>query len=521
MESLGCIKHAARRGLAVSAQRAASASAADVASMYPSYLSRGPVTEIDTLPNGLRVASEGGHGDTATVGVWIDSGSRYETAANNGVAHFLEHLTFKGTTKRTQHQLEVEIENMGGHLNAYTSREQTVYYAKVFKHDVDQAVEVLADILLHSKLDEGAINRERDVILREMQEVQSQTEEVIFDCLHETAYAQSGLGFTILGPKENIRGLQRDDLMEYITTHYTGPRMVVAGAGAIEQSELVDIAGRHFGGLAKDPPPGFMVPEDSAVFTSSEQRYADAAMPQAHIAVAFEAAGWTSEHAWNLMVLQTMVGMWDRKAGGGGAASTLGKACAEKNLCHSFMSFNTCYQDSGLFGLYAVAEPETIPDMMEATMASFANLYLSATAEEVECVAGSFPYPFPLFSSIFRPPRSPSFRPSGRPAVCSPPPPSPARQVREVAAQDDDDAAARWKLSRVRGNRSPRARLQPPDHAAGIYCENRSSRSRVGAPDGSYIPAGKERRAHRDWADRQLAAAGMVQLLRQVSCWRR
>ena len=119
------------------------------------------------------------HGETATVGVWIDAGSRYETASNNGAAHFLEHMAFKGTKNRTQQQLEVEIENMGGHLNAYTSREQTVYYAKVFKNDVPKAMEILSDILLNSKLDEAAITRERDVILREMEEVNKQYEEVI------------------------------------------------------------------------------------------------------------------------------------------------------------------------------------------------------------------------------------------------------------------------------------------------------------------------------------------------------
>ena len=130
----------------------------------------------------MRVASETVVGsETATVGVWIDAGSRYETSKNNGAAHFLEHMAFKGTNKRTQQQLEVEIENMGGHLNAYTSREQTVYFAKVFKQDVGQAVEILSDILLKSKLDEGAIERERDVILREMTEVNKQQEELVLD----------------------------------------------------------------------------------------------------------------------------------------------------------------------------------------------------------------------------------------------------------------------------------------------------------------------------------------------------
>ncbi|GMI41591.1 hypothetical protein TeGR_g3906, partial [Tetraparma gracilis] len=142
------------------------------AAALPSYIANAPPTSVSTLPSGLRVASESSPGAaTATVGVWIDAGSRYETAQNNGAAHMLEHLSFKGTSKRTQQQLEVEIENMGGHLNAYTSREQTVYYAKVFKDDVPRAVEILGDILLDSKLDDAAVDRERDVILREMEEV--------------------------------------------------------------------------------------------------------------------------------------------------------------------------------------------------------------------------------------------------------------------------------------------------------------------------------------------------------------
>jgi len=129
-------------------------------------------TKSTTLKNGLTIATEHSpYAQTATVGVFIDAGSRAETDATNGTAHFLEHLAFKGTNRRTQYQLELEIENMGGHLNAYTSRESTVYYAKSFKDDVGKAVEILADILQNSKLDESAIERERDVIVREQEEV--------------------------------------------------------------------------------------------------------------------------------------------------------------------------------------------------------------------------------------------------------------------------------------------------------------------------------------------------------------
>lgn len=162
------------------------------------------------------------------IGLWIDAGSRFETTENNGVAHFLEHMIFKGTPRRTQGQLELEVENMGAHLNAYTSRELTAYYAKSLSRDLPQgqfvssgglvclrrltvtphhaiAVDILADIIQNATLGEREIERERSVILREMQEVDTQVEEVIFDHLHTIAYQHTPLGMTILGPTENIK----------------------------------------------------------------------------------------------------------------------------------------------------------------------------------------------------------------------------------------------------------------------------------------------------------------------------
>jgi processing peptidase subunit beta len=186
-----------------------------------------PETRVTTLPNGLRVASESDlSAATATVGVWIDAGSRFESASTNGTAHFLEHMIFKGTKRRSMRQLEEEVENIGGHLNAYTSREQTTYYAKVLKKDVPLAVDILADILQNSRFDEDRITRERQVILREMEEVEGQVEEVMFDHLHATAFQYSPLGRTILGPAANIRSITRANLQEYISAHYTAPRMV-------------------------------------------------------------------------------------------------------------------------------------------------------------------------------------------------------------------------------------------------------------------------------------------------------
>lgn len=341
---------------------------------------------MTTLDSGLRVASETVVGsETATVGVWIDAGSRYESASNNGAAHFLEHMAFKGTAKRTQQQLEVEIENMGGHLNAYTSREQTVYFAKVFSQDVGKAVEILSDILLQSKLSEEAIERERDVILREMTEVNKMQEELVLDHLHATAFQGTGLGRTILGPEENIRSLTKADLADYIATHYTAPRMVIAGAGAINHDDLCGLASQHFGSLPTAPKGALESVMDPAVFTGSDVRIKFDSDDTAHVAVAFEGASWTSEYAFPLMLMQSMLGSYDRNMGQGkNVASRMCQEIATHEAAHSVTTFNTCYKDTGLFGIYAVAPDNKLDDLMWYVMNNLVRLVHTPSDEEVE-----------------------------------------------------------------------------------------------------------------------------------------
>ena len=310
----------------------------------------------------MRVASETvPFASTATVGVWIDAGSRYETDATNGTAHFLEHMAFKGTAKRTVRDLEVEIENMGAHLNAYTSREQTCYFAKVFQKDVPKALDILSDILQNSNLDTAAIERERDVILREMQEIEGIPEEVIFDHLHATAFQRSPLGRTILGPAENVRSITRQNLADYIASNYTAERMVIAAAGAVDHESLVAAAEKAFGKL---PPKGISTTElirnDPAYFTGSEVRIRDPDMPFVHLALAYQGASWTDPDSIPLMVMQTMLGSWDKSSAAGvNMGSNLAHTIASNSLANSFMAFNTNYHDTGLFGIYAVADPNT------------------------------------------------------------------------------------------------------------------------------------------------------------------
>ncbi|KAL1924178.1 uncharacterized protein VTP21DRAFT_7213 [Calcarisporiella thermophila] len=343
-----------------------------------------PMTRITTLPNGLTVATEENlHAQTATVGVWIDAGSRAENDKNNGAAHFLEHMAFKGTSRRSQHDLEIMIENMGAHLNAYTSREQTVYYAKAFKKDVPAAVEILADILQNSTLDLHAIERERDVILREQEEVEKQTEEVVFDHLHAVAFQGHSLGRTILGPTENIRSLKRDDLLKYIKDNYTADRMVLVGAGGVEHERLVELAGQYFGSLKSSPKRlnlgAHTTPHPK--FVGAEARVRKD-LPNVHVALAVEGIGWTSPDYYPMLVMQSIIGSWDRSLG---ASSRLSQVLASSKLANSFMSFNTSYSDTGLFGIYLVTEKHgNLDDLIALTQREWIRLSSSVTAAEVE-----------------------------------------------------------------------------------------------------------------------------------------
>ncbi|KAI3462891.1 hypothetical protein Pfo_019554 [Paulownia fortunei] len=336
-----------------------------------------PLTRVTTLPNGLRIATESNLASTtATVGVFIDAGSRFESDETNGTAHFLEHMIFKGTERRNARELEEEIENMGGHLNAYTSREQTTYYAKVMDKDVPRALDILSDILQNSTFDEKRIIRERDVILREMEEVEGQTGEVIFDHLHATAFQYTPLGRTILGPAENIRTIGKEHILNYISTHYTAPRTVVVASGAVKHEDFVEEVKKLFTKLSSDPTTASeLVAKEPAIFTGSEVRMLDDDIPLAQFAVAFEGASWTDPDSIALMVMQSMLGSWNKSAGGGKhMGSELAQRVGINEIAESMMAFNTNYKDTGLFGVYAVAKPDCLDDLAYAIMYEITKL---------------------------------------------------------------------------------------------------------------------------------------------------
>lgn len=229
-------------------------------------------------------------------------------------------------------------------------RETTVYFAKALNEDVPQCVDILQDILQNSKLEESAIERERDVILRESEEVEKQLEEVVFDHLHATAYQGQPLGRTILGPRENIRDITRTELSNYIKNNYTADRMVLVGAGGVPHEQLVEMADKYFTGLPTTSPTthAYLLSKQKPDFIGSEIRIRDDTIPTANIAIAVEGVSWNDDDYFTALVTQAIVGNYDKALGN--AAHQSGKLSSyvhEHDLATSFMSFSTSYSDTG------------------------------------------------------------------------------------------------------------------------------------------------------------------------------
>lgn len=249
-----------------------------------------------------------------------------------------------------------------------------------------KAVDILSDILQHSVLEAGAIERERGVILREMEEVEKEAEEVLFDHLHATAFQFTSLGRPILGSAANVRSITRDDLVAYIGTHYTAPRMVVVGAGAVEHEQLVKLAASAFANLPTGGGTAAQLCAASpASFTGSEVRMRDDDSKATHLAVAVKGAAWHDADSVALMVAQSLLGSWDAGSPAGvNASSPLAAGLAANGLVDSFSAFNSNYNDAGLFGLYAVSkEAGHLDDMAWLLMKHFALLAYDVDGEQL------------------------------------------------------------------------------------------------------------------------------------------
>jgi len=327
---------------------------------------------ITTLDNGLRIITdEMNRVETASVGVWIEAGSRYETPAMNGVSHMLEHMTFKGTKKRSAQSIAEEVENVGGHLNAYTSRENTAYFAKILKEDLGLAIDVVADLVQNAILDPEELERERGVILQEIHQAQDTPDDVIFDLFQEACFRKQALGHTVLGPADGIRDMARSDIVDYMHDHYLAHNMVLSAAGNFEHDHLLDLVNTNFPNTKQGKADNFA----AAQYMGGDIRESRD-IEQVHLMLGFEGLTYTDDDFYAASVMSMILG--------GGMSSRLFQEVREKRgLVYSIYSFLSAYDDTGVFGIYAGTSEKEAQELIPVVCDEIGKICHGTTDQEL------------------------------------------------------------------------------------------------------------------------------------------
>ncbi len=312
---------------------------------------------LHTLPNGFRIVTEAMPGlQSASVGLWVEAGGRHETPQQNGIAHFLEHMAFKGTRRRSALRIAEEIEDVGGYINAYTSREMTAYYARVLSGDVLMALDVIADIVLNPLFRKADIETERHVILQEIGQALDTPDDIIFDWLHEVSYPDQPFGRTILGPEERVSAFKKADLADFTARHYGPDQMILSAAGGVDHDAIVAAAERIFGDLK---PVGRAIVQP-ARFQGGERREVKD-LEQVHFALSFEGPGYRDDKVYAAQVYSTAMG-------GGMSSRLFQKIREDRGLCYSIYAQSSAYEDTGQVTIYAGTSAAEIGDLTQLTL---------------------------------------------------------------------------------------------------------------------------------------------------------
>ncbi len=328
---------------------------------------------LTRLANGLTVVTDSMPTvETASLGVWVNAGTRHETPDINGVSHLLEHMAFKGTERRSAQSIAEEIEAVGGHLNAYTSREHTAYYAKVLKEDVGLALDIIADILQHSTLDPAELSREQAVVVQEISQAIDTPDDIVFDYFQATAFPDQAVGRPVLGTAELVRGMSRQTVAGYMHDNYGAGRMILAAAGNLEHDKVVEFAERSFVALPPNRPP----PLERAHYQGGEYRE-ERDLEQVHLVLGFDGVSYDDPDFYAASVLSTVAG--------GGMSSRLFQEIREKRgLAYSIYSFTASYHDGGLFAVYAGTGEDEVAEVIPVLCDQLMNVTKGVTAEEVQ-----------------------------------------------------------------------------------------------------------------------------------------
>lgn len=301
----------------------------------------------DTLSNGIRVVSETlPKSRSVSIGVWVKVGSRHEPQEIGGISHFIEHLFFKGTERRTAKDIAIEMDSLGGEMNAFTSQETTTYYAKVVDEHLPVAVDILSDILLGSKFDPIEMEKERKVILEEIKGVEDTPDDYIHEFFTSTVWPDNPLGRPILGTKETIKTLKHQDIISYIDRYYSPKEIVISVAGNFEHAQLIELLNTSFGRLSRaGVPKKEVTPEFShAVAVRKKQ------LEQVQVCIGCRGMNYMHEDRYVISALNTVLG--------NSMSSRLFQEVREQNaLAYSIYSYVTSYRDTGLLTVYAGTDP--------------------------------------------------------------------------------------------------------------------------------------------------------------------
>ena len=313
--------------------------------------------EVTRLPSGLVVVTDAmPHLESASLGVWVGAGSRDERSDEHGISHLLEHMAFKGTTRRTARQIAEEIEAVGGDLNAATSAETTAYYARVLRADVPLALDVLSDILTDPAFDPDELRREQNVIVQEIGAAEDTPDDLVWDRLQEVAFAGQPIGRSILGTRATVRSFDRARLSAYLSRNYRGPDMVIVAAGAVEHAAVVSEVERRFASFVGPAAP---LPEPARFIGGS--RIERRELEQVHVALALQGLPQRDPDLYSLQVFTSILG--------GGMSSRLFQEVREqRGLCYAIYAFHSPYADNGMFGLYAGTDADDVAELMRVVV---------------------------------------------------------------------------------------------------------------------------------------------------------
>ncbi|MBA2848236.1 insulinase family protein [Thermosulfuriphilus ammonigenes] len=324
------------------------------------------------LPNGLRVVTERIPGlRSVSVGIWVNVGSRDETKEINGIAHFIEHMVFKGTGRRSALDIAKEIDRVGGLSNAFTSRENTCFHAKVLDEHLPRILDLLADIFLHSRFDQAELERERQVILQEINMVEDSPDELVHDLFGRLVFGENPLGFSVLGTKETVSRMTSAGLKDYLHRAYTAEKIVIAGAGNLDHASFVEMVEKEF---AEVPPKDGLSARSTPEFQATMALY-PRDLEQVHLVLGGPGPAARDERRYAGLLLNVILG--------GSMSSRLFQEIRERRgLAYSIYSYLSLYEDVGLFGIYAGVAPDKVNETVAIILEQIARLRENHIGEE-------------------------------------------------------------------------------------------------------------------------------------------